>query len=163
MLRPFKLEDANYIINSHYEIYNKEYNYDLSFKKFIDDSLHQFINESDKLKEKIWILEVDNKPKGSIGITKVNENIAQLRLFLVDPCLRGSGFGNDLLKEAINFCREVNYGKIILWTNSDLSAARYLYEKYGFELKESRIVTLSNQELTEELWELKLYIENTIK
>jgi hypothetical protein len=36
MIRSFQLEDADYIIYSHYEIYNREYQYDISFKEFIE-------------------------------------------------------------------------------------------------------------------------------
>lgn len=156
MIRPFKLEDRDFVINSHYEIYNKEYNYDFTFKQFISLSIDDYIRRADDLKERIWILEVDNKPKGSIGITKVNESIAQLRLFLVDPSLRGTGYGKELIKTAIDFCKDADYRDIILWTNSDLLSARYMYEKFGFRLTESKKVKLSNQELIEEKWELTL-------
>lgn len=156
MIRSFHLEDTDYIIRSHYEIYNKEYHYDLSFKEFIENTLNEFIKRADRSKENIWILEMDDEPKGSIGITKVNEHVAQLRLFLVDPGVRGAGYGGQLIQKAIDFCREANYKTIILWTNSELKAARHLYEKYGFRLIETRIQTLSGQDLTEERWELSL-------
>ncbi|WP_199425812.1 GNAT family N-acetyltransferase [Thermaerobacillus caldiproteolyticus] len=156
MIRRFKPEDAEYIINSHYKIYNKEYNYDLSFKEFIKKGLNNFIERSDTTKEEIWILEINGVPKGSIGITMVDENVAQLRWFLVEPDLRGSGFGSKLIQKAIDFCREKAYKTILLWTNNDFKAARNLYKKFGFRLTETRIQTLSNQILTEERWELSL-------
>ena len=157
MIRSFKAEDAQYIINSHYDIYAKEYKFDLSFKDFIAKSVEDFIQRSDDLNEKILILEIAEEPKGSIGITKVNEDVAQLRLFLVDPSLRGSGLGRQLIQNAIDFCREKKYKTIILWTNSELKAARHLYEKFGFRIMETRKQVLSNQELIEERWELSLY------
>ncbi len=156
MIRSFKAEDAGFIINSHYDIYANEYNFDLSFKNFIAKSVDDFIKRSDHVNENIWILEIDEEAKGSIGITKVNENVAQLRLFLVDPSLRGAGLGGQLVQKAIDFCREKNYKTIILWTNSELKAARHLYKKFGFRIMETRKETLSNQELVEERWELSL-------
>jgi GNAT superfamily N-acetyltransferase len=155
MIRTFRLEDADYIINSHYEIYNREYQYDLSFRDFIAESVKGFIKRSDS-KENIWILEIEGKQRGSISIKKVNDKIAQLGLFLVEPSLRGSGYGKQLLQKAIDFCKENGYQTIILWTNSELKSARRIYEKNGFQLKETRIQTLSNKELIEERWELSI-------
>lgn len=151
----FKLEDADYIINSHYKIYNREYQYDLSFRDFIAESVNGFIKRSDS-KENIWILEIEGEPKGSISIKKVNDKVAQLGLFLVEPDLRGSGYGKQLLQTAIAFCKEKGYQAVILWTNSELKTARRIYEKNGFQLKETRIRNLSNKELIEEKWELSI-------
>lgn len=156
MIRTFNLEDTNYIINSHYELYNKKYNYDLSFRDFISKNMEGFIERADNIKERIWILEVEKERRGSISIKKVNENVAQLGMFLVDPNLRGAGFGNQLIQKAIHFCRQTNYKTIILWTNNDLKAARHIYENNGFRLIKTRKQTLSNQELLEELWELSI-------
>lgn len=156
MIRSFKLDDGEFIINSHYDIYSKEYNFDLSFKDFIAKIIDDFIKRSDYLNEHIWILEIDDEPRGSIGITKVNESVAQLRLFLVDPSLRGSGQGGQLVQKVIDFCRENEYKTIILWTNSELKAARHLYEKFGFRIMETRKEILSNLELVEERWELSI-------
>ncbi|OAT72965.1 GNAT family N-acetyltransferase [Parageobacillus thermoglucosidasius] len=155
MIRMFKLEDADYIINSHYKIYNREYQYDLSFRDFIAESVNGFIKRSDS-KENIWILEIEGEPKGSISIKKVNDKVAQLGLFLVEPDLRGSGYGKQLLQTAIAFCKEKGYQAVILWTNSELKTARRIYEKNGFQLKETRMRNLSNKELIEEKWELSI-------
>lgn len=52
-------------------------------------------------------LEVEGKQKGSISIKKVNENTAQLGLFLVEPDIRGAGNGQQLVQTAIDFCKEL--------------------------------------------------------
>nr|WP_269528355.1 GNAT family N-acetyltransferase [Anoxybacillus tepidamans] len=113
------------------------------------------MNWSDS-KENIWILEVKGKPKGSISIKKVSDQVAQLGLFLVEPGVRGGGYGQQLLQRAIDFCKEKGYETIILWTNSELKSARMLYEKNGFRLNETRRQILSNKELIEEKWELHI-------
>ncbi len=153
MIRSFTLEDSDYIINSHYDIYNREFNYDLSFRAFIAESVDGFIKRSNR-KEHIWILEIEGEQRGSISIKKVNDKVAQLGLFLVESGLRGSGYGRHLVEHAIAFCREKGYQKVVLCTNSELKSARSIYEKNGFQLKETRIQTLSNKELIEEKWEL---------
>ncbi|MGR6338856.1 GNAT family N-acetyltransferase [Priestia megaterium] len=156
MIRDFNENDKDYIIDSHYKIYNKEYNYDLSFKEFISNSVNQYIKNANNLLENIWILDIDGCPKGSISIKRVNEDVAQLGLFLVDPSLRGTGLGKQLVQTAIDFCKEKNYKKVVLWTNSKLFAARRIYKNKGFQLIETRKQFLSNKELVEEQWELSL-------
>jgi len=155
MIRTFQKKDMLYIIHTHYQIYNKEYGYDLTFRDFITESVDGFIKRSDP-KENIWILEIDGHPRGSISIKKVNENVAQLGLFLVEPEYRGSGYGKKLIEKAISFCQENNYKTIILWTNDQLQLARHLYESVGFQLVETRFQTLSNQKLLEEKWKLNI-------
>ncbi|WP_129707737.1 GNAT family N-acetyltransferase [Priestia megaterium] len=156
MIRDLNENDKDYIINSHYKIYNKEYNYDLSFKEFIANSVNQYIKKENNSLENIWILDIDGFPKGSISIKRTNEDVAQLGLFLVDPSLRGTGLGKQLVQTAIDFCKKKNYKKVVLWTNSELVAARRIYENKGFQLIETRNQFLSNKELIEERWELSL-------
>ncbi|MFX1470800.1 MAG: GNAT family N-acetyltransferase, partial [Promethearchaeota archaeon] len=60
-----------------------------------------------------------------------------------------------LIYEALNFCKNRGYQKVILGTFSDLIIARKLYEKNGFRLVESKKHRIWGQDLTEEQWELK--------
>lgn len=115
---------VGYVISSHYDIYHFEYGYDLSFKEFISNSVHDFIEHANRNYEHIWILDFDGDQKGSIGLTRVDDKTAQIRLFLIDPELRGHGYGHQLVQCAIDFARSKNYSDVILWTNSDLQSAR---------------------------------------
>ena len=54
----------------------------------------------------MWIAERNGKIVGDIAIIKKGTDKAQLRWFGVDLTLQGQGLGNELLKTAINFCRE---------------------------------------------------------
>ncbi|WP_197208134.1 GNAT family N-acetyltransferase [Cytobacillus firmus] len=155
MIRTFSLFDVDYIVNSHSELYNKEFKYDLSFRDFIEKSVNEFIERADN-KENIWILEIGGKRSGSISIKKVNDHTAQLGLFLVEPNVRGTGYGQKLIDTAIKFCEEMGFDNIILWTNSELKSARRIYERAGFELKKTQTQILSNKEMLEEQWELTI-------
>ncbi|MBU9723038.1 MULTISPECIES: GNAT family N-acetyltransferase [Bacillaceae] len=155
MIRTYRLEDKGYIVNSHYELYNKEFGYDLSFRCFIEESVSGFIERAAS-DETIFILEIDEKQSGSVSIKKVDDTNAQLGLFLVEPNVRGTGYGQKLVETAINFSKEIGYKNIILWTNSELKSARRIYERFGFKLKTIQTPVLSNKELMEERWELDL-------
>ena len=63
MIRSFTHEDKDYIINSHYELYNKEYNYDLSFRDFIEEKVEDIIKKSYD-NENTWILEIERAKRG---------------------------------------------------------------------------------------------------
>ncbi|GIN16689.1 MULTISPECIES: GNAT family N-acetyltransferase [Shouchella] len=151
MIRTFKPADKDYIIQSHYKLYHNEFQYDLSFRDFIADSVTGFMDRSNP-RENIWILEINGKQKGSISIKEADDDTAQLGLFLLDPSTRGCGYGQKLLETAIDFCKEAGYETVILWTNSELTAARKLYQRNGFERTETRVRLLSNKERTEEQW-----------
>lgn len=155
MIRKYRLEDKDYIVNSHYDLYKSEFGYDFSFRKFIEKNVSGFIERADSY-ENIFILEIDGKQSGSISIKKVNDTIAQLGLFLVEPIVRGTGYGQKLVETAINFSREKGFENLILWTNSELKSARRIYERFGFKLKKTQMRILSNKELIEEKWELML-------
>lgn len=107
-------------------------------------------------KENIFILEIEGQPSGSISIKQVAEHTAQLGLFLIEPHFRGSGYGKDLIIKALSFCVDNGFNKVILWTNEELEAARFIYQKIGFKLKITQRSILSTKVLLEEQWELEI-------
>jgi GNAT superfamily N-acetyltransferase len=113
----------------------------------------EFIENYNPDKEHLWIVEKENDIIGSIAIVKVDEKIAQLRWFLVEPHARNKGIGTKLIYEAINFCKNKGYKKVILGTISELETARRIYEKNGFQLVESKNQHIWGRDLTEENWE----------
>lgn len=153
MIRSFTPDDFDYIIESHVRIYHHEYQFDESFERFITNAVNSFKENVDEKKEMVFILELDGNPKGCIGITKLSEDAAQLRWFLLETEARGRGWGKKLVEEALKFAEAKQYKQISLWTNQKLTAARSLYERHGFSLVESKIEVLSNQEIIEERWE----------
>ncbi|MCK6074536.1 GNAT family N-acetyltransferase [Paenibacillus silvae] len=156
MIRSFIQKDLQYVIEAHIRIYRDEYNYDDSFAVFISDAVQTFAHTGDFTREMLWIVELNHRPYGSIGLTRVNDSTAQLRWFLLEPEARGAGWGRRLIEHVIAYATQRGYRSILLWTNQSLLDARKLYELYGFEIKEIRTQLLSGQELTEERWELDL-------
>jgi ribosomal protein S18 acetylase RimI-like enzyme len=149
-------EDLDYVIESHKRIYLNEFNYDKDFVNFIVDAISEFSENRCPGMDNVWLLKLDGKPKGSIVIMRYEDQVAQLRWFLIEPECRGYGYGKPLLRHAVDFCKANGYQKIFLWTNSSLLAARSMYKSLGFEITRQKIRTLTNQELTEEKWELNL-------
>jgi ribosomal protein S18 acetylase RimI-like enzyme len=89
-------------------------------------------------------------------VVEKSKTVSQLRLLLVEPHARGLGIGRRLVDEVVRFSRNSGYKKIRLWTQSELTAARAIYEKAGFKLVSAEEHTKFGERSVAEIWELKL-------
>jgi NADPH:quinone reductase-like Zn-dependent oxidoreductase/GNAT superfamily N-acetyltransferase len=87
-----------------------------------------FINHYKPDKERCWIAEMGGQIVGSVFVVQDTEEVAKLRLLLVEPRARGLGLGKRLVDECIRFARRKGYKKLVLWTNDVLTAARKIYQ-----------------------------------
>ncbi|MGC9311245.1 MAG: GNAT family N-acetyltransferase [Sediminispirochaetaceae bacterium] len=147
--------DIGSIIKIHGEYYHRNYGFDSSFEPYVAIPLAEFVLRQDP-DERIWIVEQDSAVKGSIAITKIDEDTAQLRWYFLDPALRGLGIGRELIVSALTFTKQREYRKIILWTVDQLDRALSLYIKNGFTLTEEKQHTLWGRELNEQCYEKSL-------
>jgi GNAT superfamily N-acetyltransferase len=53
--------------------------------------------------------------------------------------VQNSGIGRLLIQKAIDFCRDSGCRRVYLWTFAGLTAARHLYEQFGFVLDEEYV------------------------
>lgn len=156
MIRTYRPEDLEKVIALHAALYRRERGYDDSFVRFVEEGIREFGKRNAKNREQLWVVDQAGHHGGSIGITEVDQETAQLRWFLLDPSVRGNGFGRGMMERAIAYCQECGYASIILWTNAELEAARALYANFGFQLAESRSAFLSGRMLQEEMWQKQL-------
>ena len=155
-MRNHRMGDIGYLIHQHALFYSREYGFDISFESYVAKTMIKFIDTYDENKERLWIVEKNNRIMGSIAIVHVNEETAQLRWFLLESEIRGRGIGKKLITAALDFCRERSYKKVMLMTSSDLITARALYARYGFKIKDVNKHEIWGQQMGEEIWELKL-------
>jgi GNAT superfamily N-acetyltransferase len=137
-------------------LYAREYGWDEGFEALVARIVADFVDGYDPAKERCWIAEIDGKNVGCVFVGKESEQVAKLRLLLVEPEARGLGLGARLVDECIRFARARGYGKLVLWTNSVLGSARRIYEGKGFELTNEERHHSFGKDLVGENWELTL-------
>jgi GNAT superfamily N-acetyltransferase len=157
LLRQHRPGDVGWVVQRHGELYWREYHYDERFEALVAEIVADFIQKFDSRRERCWIAERDGENVGSVFLVKKSASIAKLRLLLVEPTARGLGIGKRLVEECVRFARDAAYKKILLWTQSELTAARGIYEGAGFcRIAEERHDSWSRKNLVSETWELKL-------
>jgi DNA-binding MarR family transcriptional regulator/GNAT superfamily N-acetyltransferase len=157
ILRGHHPGDMGWVVESHGLLYSKDYGYDERFEALVAGIVAEFIEKLDPARERCWIAEKDGTNVGSVFLVKKSQSVAKLRLLLVDPSARGLGIGKRLVDECIPFARDAGYKKIALWTQSELTAARRIYEGAGFQkIAEEKHNSWSRKGLIAETWELNL-------
>lgn len=61
LIRSYKKEDIDYIIERHRELYDKEYGFSSEFVDYVEKYVKEFDKDHDEARENIWIAEADGK------------------------------------------------------------------------------------------------------
>jgi DNA-binding MarR family transcriptional regulator/GNAT superfamily N-acetyltransferase len=156
VLREPRPGDFGWIVARHAELYAQEYGWTEPFEGLCAGIVADYANKNDPKRERCWIAELNGENVGCVMLVKDSDEIARVRLLLVDPKARGLGLGARLVDECVRFARAAGYKKITLWTHSVLTAARHIYEKAGFTLTSSEPRHTWSQDVVAEFWDLEL-------
>jgi GNAT superfamily N-acetyltransferase len=137
-------------------VYAREYGYDQQFEALVAEIVAHFAQRYDANRERCWIAEQDGEVVGSVFLVERSKTVAQLRLLLVEPTARGAGLGTRLVDECVRFARQAGYRTLTLWTQSELRAARRLYQAAGFRVVGKEKNHSFGKHLVSETWELDL-------
>ena len=156
VLRSPQVGDLGWVVHRQGALYWQEWGYDERFEALVAEIVAKFVQNFDAKRERCWIAERNEEIVGSVFLVKEAEKTAKLRLLYVEPSARGLGIGGRLVAECVRFARQAGYEKIVLWTQSELDAARHVYEKAGFRVVEKKEHHSFGKDLTAEVWELAL-------
>jgi DNA-binding MarR family transcriptional regulator/GNAT superfamily N-acetyltransferase len=156
ILRGPRPGDMGWVVQSHGALYAGEYGFDSSFEALVAEIAAKFLTSFDASRERCWIADIDGAQVGSVFLVRHSDDVAKLRLLLVDPAGRGQRLGRRLVAECIAFAQACGYRKITLWTQSILVAARKIYQDAGFVLVATEPHHSFGQSLIGETWEREL-------
>lgn len=169
LLRAHRPGDIGWVIARHGALYAAEYHWDMTFETLVARIAAQFIERFDARREACWIAERPGPAGGGQNVGCVflvqarqddvgdpEPGVAQLRLLLVEPSARGMGVGARLVAECERFARVAGYQRIRLWTQSNLQAARAIYQRAGYRLIGTEPHHSFGHDLVGEVWEMSL-------
>jgi DNA-binding MarR family transcriptional regulator/predicted GNAT family acetyltransferase len=156
VLRPHRPGDMGWVIHRHGVIYSQEQGWGELFEALVAEIAAHFIQHFDERRERCWIAETSAGIVGSVFLVKQSDEIAKLRLLLVEPSARGLGIGKRLVDECIRFARQAGYKTITLWTQDILHAATHIYYKAGFRLVRETPHQEFGIPMTAQTWDLTL-------
>jgi ribosomal protein S18 acetylase RimI-like enzyme len=145
--------DIGYVIYMHGHLYKVEYNYGISFESYVAAGMHEFYQNYDAAKDRVWICEHGKEIVGFLLLMHRGD-AAQLRYFILKPEYRGIGLGKKLMNLYMEFYKQCGYQSSYLWTTNELPAAASLYTRAGFRLTEEKESTAFGKPLKEQRYDL---------
>jgi DNA-binding MarR family transcriptional regulator/GNAT superfamily N-acetyltransferase len=155
-LREHRAGDMGWIVSRQSALYAEEYGWTTEYEALAAEIVAQFLKTLDPARERCWIAEHEGVSVGAVMIVRLSDAVAKLRLLHVERVARGLGIGKRLVAECVRFSRDAGYEKITLWTQSNLLAARHLYEAAGFTCISKEPHHRFGKDLVAETWELAL-------
>jgi DNA-binding MarR family transcriptional regulator/GNAT superfamily N-acetyltransferase len=156
ILRPHQPGDMGWVTSAHGALYAQEYGWNIEFEALVAKITAEFIENFDAKRERCWIAELDGERVGSVFVVRKNDEIAKLRLLIVDPRARGLKLGRRLVEECLRFTKAAGYSSMTLWTQSNLTAARAIYQRVGFQLTAQEPHHSFGVDLVGETWDIDL-------
>ena len=125
--------DAAAIVDLHRRVYSVEYGMNDAFVAGVRRTVEEatFLGWPER-RGAVWLVEREGEVQGSLALTHEGDGVGRVRLFVLDPALRGRGLGATLLGELLLRARADGLRKLKLETFSGLTVAARLYRAAGF-------------------------------
>jgi len=80
----------------------------------------------------IFFVKENEEIIGTVALMKMEDTIFELTKMAVTPSSQGKNIGQQLMEHTIDFAKQKNWKKLIIYSNRKLENAIYIYKKYGF-------------------------------
>lgn len=80
----------------------------------------------------IFFAKAGNTVAGTVTLLKLKKDVYELAKMAVDESFQGKKIGNRLLEYCIDFAKDLDARKLVLYSNRKLLPALHLYKKFGF-------------------------------
>jgi DNA-binding MarR family transcriptional regulator/GNAT superfamily N-acetyltransferase len=148
--------DLGWIVHRHGAIYAAEYGWDAHFEADVAAIATNFAAKQDPACERCWIAESAGAIIGAVVVVREDRATARMRLFYLEAEARGLGLARRMVETLLAFARQAGYRRIVLSTYANLTAARKLYEKFGFVRTAQSPKNHYGKKLVAEDWALDL-------
>lgn len=110
---------------------------DSDFAKYLE--IQNYDSELEHLEDKyglpygrLYIVKVENKVVGCIGLRKIDDENCEMKRLYVRPEFRGHKIANKLVTLIIDDAKKIGYKHMLLDTLPFLEEAIHLYKNFGF-------------------------------
>lgn len=81
----------------------------------------------------IFFAKLNEEIVGTVALMPIgNDGLLELTKMAVSPMHRGLKIGQQLMQHCIDYAKSIKLAKLILYSNTKLENAIYIYRKYGF-------------------------------
>jgi GNAT superfamily N-acetyltransferase len=165
VLRPPRIGDLGWLVHRQALVYNQQFGWNADYEGLIAGIYSRFQQAPETPAKALWIAEQNGKTVGSVFVMPSEgiEGSAQLRMLYTEPEARGQGIGAMLVKQCIAFARDNGYERMRLWTHTIQESARRIYAAAGFEIVETMPEHNFGKEMTGEIWQRGLRLDESIE
>jgi len=135
ILRKFRETDSKGARDLILSVLTKEYPFDRS--AYSDSDLDRIGMIYGGERESFFVIDSSGRILGTVGVKEDSKENALLRRLFVDSKERHKGYGTELLKKAIGFCREKGYKRLCFRCTDRMVDAMKLCIKEGFRETET--------------------------
>lgn len=80
----------------------------------------------------IFLVKEEDEVVATVALMKIEDGIFELTKMAVSPKMRGQKLGQKLMAHTLDFARKQGWKKLIIYSNTKLENAIYIYKKFGF-------------------------------
>ena len=153
----YQPELLGWCLAQHGRYYAREWGFGAVFEAKIATDMAGFLRRLDSPRTHLFWARQDERFLGTLALDAgtAESGLVQLRWFITDEKVRGTGVGQTLMENAIKAARSDDVSGIFLHTFKGLTMAQKLYERYGLKLVREHQDTTWGVSVQEQRYELR--------